>query len=224
MPSTKKKNPPSLIKGRIGTLIYEFSKLLAIPHIDLTTDEDIELKHSILNMNDKCEYCEMKDATTMDHFMCLVKNSKPTEYCNDIWNLVPCCKECNSSKGGRTFEEWFNGKGKRNPYPNMNEAKKKRIYKKMSDYTSAHKKYHCKKIYNEAQMKKITEKLIQYFEEIQEDINDMYSNTTHIRCNNVLNHSTSKVSQLTRLRKQNMLKNPECIHKYNTRLQYRITM
>lgn len=31
----------------------------------------------------------------------------PTGYITAINNLVPCCSRCNSSKGAKTFEEWY---------------------------------------------------------------------------------------------------------------------
>lgn len=31
----------------------------------------------------------------------------PTGYITAINNLVPCCSQCNSSKGAKTFEEWY---------------------------------------------------------------------------------------------------------------------
>lgn len=91
----------------------------------------------LLNMDGRCEYCERRDAMTTDHFMPLVKNSRPTGYCNDTWNSVPCCKECNSSKGGKTYDEWFSSQRCRlNPTrsEDVSEATSARLREKFARY------------------------------------------------------------------------------------------
>lgn len=54
----------------------------------------------------KCAYCLAARATTEDHFEPLVRKGRPTGAMNDATNMVPCCSTCNSSKGGKRFEEW----------------------------------------------------------------------------------------------------------------------
>lgn len=39
----------------------------------------------------------------------------PSGYTDDLWNRVPCCKECNSSKGARTFFEWYSSSSPMRP-------------------------------------------------------------------------------------------------------------
>jgi hypothetical protein len=53
-----------------------------------------------------CAYCLAARATTEDHFEPLVRKGRPTGAMNDASNMVPCCSTCNSSKGGKRFEEW----------------------------------------------------------------------------------------------------------------------
>lgn len=109
----QKTNPrlPGNIRSRKSTLVHEVSKRLARAssatiHEDGPTTES-PAREELLNLDGKCEYCESRPATTLDHFVPLVRHAKPTVYREDAWNLVPCCRECNSSKGGRTYEEWF---------------------------------------------------------------------------------------------------------------------
>lgn len=52
----------------------------------------------------QCAYCSAL-ATTIDHVVPLVRGGT-----NHEGNLVPCCKWCNSSKGGLTLVEWRTGK------------------------------------------------------------------------------------------------------------------
>lgn len=49
-----------------------------------------------------CWYCLQEPATLFDH---LVNYDKPGST-NNIYNLIPCCKPCNSSKGNKDLEEW----------------------------------------------------------------------------------------------------------------------
>ena len=51
-----------------------------------------------------CAYCPAA-ADTIDHVVPLVRGGTNYE-----GNLVPCCKPCNSRKGGRTVVEWRTGK------------------------------------------------------------------------------------------------------------------
>lgn len=67
-------------------------------------DEDNGCK---FNMS-KCFYCGA-DATSSDHIIPLVSDKKSTGAITEIYNLIPCCSTCNSSKGNKTFEEWYTG-------------------------------------------------------------------------------------------------------------------
>lgn len=53
-----------------------------------------------------CVYCGGR-ASTVDHFRPVIsRNGMPSGFCDDLWNIVPCCPTCNSSKGNqhwRTF-------------------------------------------------------------------------------------------------------------------------
>lgn len=44
-----------------------------------------------------CGYCG-RDATTVDHLV-----AKANGGTDDDWNLIACCKPCNSTKGARTM-------------------------------------------------------------------------------------------------------------------------
>lgn len=56
-----------------------------------------------LRQHRRCTYCD-DIATTMDHVLPLVRGGT-----NHEGNLTPCCKPCNSSKGGWTVVEWRSG-------------------------------------------------------------------------------------------------------------------
>lgn len=51
--------------------------------------------------NNKCAYCRMKPAETIDHVHPLTKGGS-----NNPNNLVPACFSCNSSKGKKSIWEW----------------------------------------------------------------------------------------------------------------------
>ena len=54
-----------------------------------------------------CAYCRSERATTLDHFEPLVREQRPTPFCNDYWNQVPCCMKCNCSKRNLAAAEWL---------------------------------------------------------------------------------------------------------------------
>ena len=49
-----------------------------------------------------CAYCRTERATTVDHLKPRSKGGSDLRS-----NLVPCCVDCNHSKGSLDFEEWF---------------------------------------------------------------------------------------------------------------------
>ena len=54
----------------------------------------------------KCAYCGAK-ATHLDHLHPLINDILPTGYGTDPGNLVPCCKDCNQSKGNDDWEVYM---------------------------------------------------------------------------------------------------------------------
>jgi hypothetical protein len=68
----------------------------------------------------KCVYCG-QPATQLDHFRSLTEKGnlsqkgRPTGYITDIFNLVPCCSTCNSSKANANWRDWMNGSADKSP-------------------------------------------------------------------------------------------------------------
>lgn len=53
-----------------------------------------------------CVYCG-DFAETRDHLRPVMRRGMPTGYCNDDWNIVPCCATCNWSKGNSTWRQFM---------------------------------------------------------------------------------------------------------------------
>jgi hypothetical protein len=53
-----------------------------------------------------CVYCEVC-ATGWDHLVGLVKDGELRGYGHQLGNLVPCCHGCNSSKGGKNWQQYL---------------------------------------------------------------------------------------------------------------------
>ncbi|MEO1850101.1 MAG: HNH endonuclease signature motif containing protein [Psychrobacter sp.] len=68
-------------------------------------------KANVLSGLNKCPYCLISEADTSDHFM---PKQKFPEFSFYIYNLIPCCSNCNRRKG----ERWLNENGRMffNPY------------------------------------------------------------------------------------------------------------
>jgi hypothetical protein len=80
-----------------------------LPHDDYD-ETTANAAMSLLGQGDTptCVYCGAV-ATTWDHLTSSVKNHRAHGPGHRIYNLVPCCAPCNSSKGGKSFEDWIMG-------------------------------------------------------------------------------------------------------------------
>ena len=103
------------LKARTSTISNAFVQSFTPWITELSSDEEKEIldlykKCGLIDENEskleKCAYCGAK-ASTADHFHPLVKNGEATGYITEIYNLIPCCGECNSTKGNTPFDEWY---------------------------------------------------------------------------------------------------------------------
>ena len=93
------------LKSRSSTISNAFA-ISITPYIR-PTDEELKEYYSQLKIEEgQCAYC-LGVGNGRDHLKPLVSNRKPTGYITDIHNLVPCCQRCNSSKGSKSFQEWY---------------------------------------------------------------------------------------------------------------------
>lgn len=103
------------ITGRTSSITNAFVNGI-IPKIKPTADE-IEEALNILQMSKddvKCAYCG-NDANQWDHFEPIVDKQRPRGYITEIYNLIPCCSTCNSSKSGSNWFTWITGTSKKSP-------------------------------------------------------------------------------------------------------------
>ena len=56
--------------------------------------------------DNKCVYCG-GNANHLDHLYPLVENKYPSGYCTEPINLVPCCGNCNQSKGAKYWYDYM---------------------------------------------------------------------------------------------------------------------
>ena len=108
----------------------------------------------------------------------------PTDACNDIWNIIPCCTTCNSSKGGKLFNDWIKSKSAKNPFKRMNSSKKNKIINKIQkfDNISINNRYY--KSYDKKLMKDAITDLNKALEIFQFRINTIKKSTKHIKGKN----------------------------------------
>ncbi len=105
--------PYSIFSKRKATVAHAFASALAPS--DEYDEEKIEAALNALGQKDlkqlSCVYCE-NQTQTWDHLENRVKAGKPNGYGHQIGNLVPCCRDCNSQKGGKPFREFINANAK----------------------------------------------------------------------------------------------------------------
>jgi hypothetical protein len=99
----------SIFSKRKTTIAHAFASALAPS--DEYDEEKIEAALNALGQKNlkllSCVYCE-RQAQTWDHLENLVKGGKLNGYGHQIGNLVPCCRDCNSQKGGKSFRNFIN--------------------------------------------------------------------------------------------------------------------
>lgn len=99
--------PYSIFSKRKTTVAHAFASALAPS--DEFDKERVEAALDALGQKNlkqlTCVYCG-ELAQTWDHLENLVKDGKLNGYGHQIGNLVPCCRHCNSAKGGRSFQEY----------------------------------------------------------------------------------------------------------------------
>lgn len=93
------------LKGRSSTISNAFA-ISITPYIN-PSEEEVKTSYMLLEIQEgQCAYC-LGEGNSKDHLKPLVKNGMPTGYITEISNLVPCCSSCNSSKGAKSFKEWY---------------------------------------------------------------------------------------------------------------------
>ncbi|MCB9190285.1 MAG: HNH endonuclease [Flavobacteriales bacterium] len=96
------------VSGRSSTITAAVWK--SIMPFKEPTIEQIEDCLATLGMsteNVHCAYCGAKNWSSWDHLFAVVKGKEYTGYVTDIFNLVPACSKCNSSKGNSNWKEWM---------------------------------------------------------------------------------------------------------------------
>jgi len=94
------------LKGRSSTISNAFA--IAVTPFVRPEDDELNEYYEALGIEEgKCAYCVVAEGNGRDHLKPLVKDGMPTGYITDIHNLVPCCQKCNSSKGSKSFDEWY---------------------------------------------------------------------------------------------------------------------
>lgn len=160
------------MKGRTSTLMNELSKDLGGKKFQYDPT-DKETRSAILKLSGICEYCESNSATTFDHYMPLIIEGLPSHYCNDMWNMIPCCASCNSSKGSRGIWEWFSSRSAKNPLLGFDETRKQEILNKFMTYDIEYRSRHYEKEYNREKVQGLVKKIKDFMDEIEKDVSDI---------------------------------------------------
>ena len=111
------------LTGRSSTITSAFVHSITPWLTELTTEQEQEIRDlyeevktkfniEILGADkkdNKCAYCG-QPANSADHIHPLVTGTVSSGSITEIYNLVPCCASCNSSKGGDSFIDWYDKK------------------------------------------------------------------------------------------------------------------
>lgn len=173
------------MKSRMSSLVYEISKDLTSDINKKNRNKQILLKKKILNMDGRCEYCETQTVSKKsigDHYMPLVKNKMPTEYCHEPINTIPVCAKCNSSKGASDFFTWY----KKSTYcKSIPSAIRRRVLKKMSKYHDIFLREHNKKRFPKKKLASLIKGLQKQLDKFTQDVSDIKK---HVSMQKIRNH------------------------------------
>lgn len=87
-------------EGKKNNTLRRYKRRMLVNELD-NIDYNL-LKEKFAKLGNKCIICGNKDIT-IDHIIPVSKGGT-----NDIDNLQPLCKSCNSSKGNKTMEDFLN--------------------------------------------------------------------------------------------------------------------
>jgi hypothetical protein len=122
-------SPYSIYQKRHTTIAHAFASALA--PVDGYDEARLLKALKAFGQEDeddiRCVYCE-KPAQTWDHLVCLVRKGELNGYGHQIGNLVPSCKDCNSSKGAKDFRVFVAG------LTSLSDAQKKRLLSRLEDH------------------------------------------------------------------------------------------
>lgn len=102
----------SILGRRKTTINHAFASAIA-PNDDFDDRLVIEALIALGQDPDSdlsCAYCNQNPAETWDHVFGLVKDQQFSGFGHTIGNLLPCCKQCNSSKGNRNWREFVSSR------------------------------------------------------------------------------------------------------------------
>lgn len=179
--------PKSCIRSRSSTLIYESSRQLAtLPKScnDICL-ADKQLRSDLLALDGLCEYCRKREANTTDHFYSLVSGSSPTKYCNDLWNNIPCCSTCNSSKGNRNFKDWLQSNCRHSPKNDLTQKELAILVAKFERYDDVFLRNCMKKTIDQVWWDRFAGSIIDFLSAKQQEI-DEYQQTCSISGRNLI--------------------------------------
>lgn len=119
-----------------------------------------------------CVYCGAPP-TTWDHLTNLVQGRKANGPGHRIYNLVPCCSACNSSKGGATFKEWILGytHATKGPIPGtqyVSDDRRKELVQLLGDYQSQCPQRSAEDIKLEAELMTLRDRVLAILKEADE--------------------------------------------------------
>jgi len=100
--------PVSIYGSRSTTINHAFATALAptSSYDERIIDEAMRALGQTAHDALTCVYCGSQ-ATSWDHLVGLVKQKQLSGYGHQIGNLVPCCAQCNSRKGGKDWRDYL---------------------------------------------------------------------------------------------------------------------
>ena len=105
---TRHLNPYGIVAHRKTTINHAFAA--AVAPCDMYDELSVRAAISLLGQDPdsalRCVYCDVP-AETWDHVFAMVLKSKFSGHGHRLGNLLPCCKQCNSRKGNKNWQQFL---------------------------------------------------------------------------------------------------------------------
>jgi len=97
------------VKGRDGSTRHGMAISYSKHHAPEITVEDVDNRNSLLRIDpNKCFWCRKANRECGDHaHPCCNTTNHEYSFTNAL-NIVPSCRSCNSTKGGKRLKDWIN--------------------------------------------------------------------------------------------------------------------
>lgn len=89
-------------RGKMAKRVLRIRRKLRLKTAHQVPYKPDELRQRLKDFDNACAYCGKAEQITLDHFIPISKGGT-----DSLWNIVPACHSCNSSKNASLAQDWY---------------------------------------------------------------------------------------------------------------------